>query len=72
MSLRVINHVPLIPSGSRREPTPLHDEASAIAALQAREQRQIKFIDATFLLCLGIVLGALLATAIFLATSTKP
>jgi hypothetical protein len=45
---------------------PLHDEASGIRNLDAREQRQLRFIDTTATFCIGMVLGALLVATVFL------
>jgi hypothetical protein len=45
---------------------PLSDEASGIANLDAREQRQLRWIDTTATFCIGMVLGALLVAAVFL------
>ena len=45
---------------------PLHDETSGIANLDARRRRERRWIDAGATLALGMVLGALICTAIFL------
>jgi hypothetical protein len=45
---------------------PLHDEASGIRNLDARERRQLRFIDTTATFCIGMVLGALLVATVFL------
>lgn len=43
---------------------PLHDEASGISNLNARDQRSPRDLSATF--CLGMLLGASLVTILFL------
>jgi len=45
---------------------PLHDECSGIANLNARARRQLRVIDAGATLAIGMVIGALIVTAIFL------
>lgn len=51
---------------------PLHDECSGMANLKAnldaRRRRELRWIDATATFCIGMVLGALLVTGLFLLT----
>ena len=45
---------------------PLHDETSGIANLDAERRREHRVIDATALLCIGMVIGAIIVSILFL------
>ena len=48
---------------------PLHEECSGLANLNARQRRELRQIDLGVTLAIGMVLGALIVSAIFLFTN---